>query len=760
MKFLKSKTAACLTDLVCADLMGTSLCVLLLPLFGFDLGFGACLLLVTVNLALIFLFTRKWWLFPAFIIAAVGITLIITTIFDVNQELWRYIGGFLRWCALSYPKTLPYSTNGSIFIVQMVYALPTAVISYLYFRRVFFFPVLPPAALALLILTYFLRSEAFFPVLAMLLAAILLSMAKRTGKHINQKLPETDRISGTLLVITAIALVPVILLLAFSVSPEKDGDWQFKGLVNLVEDFREYIGLGNGNGPIQGTFDISISGFSPLEGRLGGNVLPDNSRVMTVTTDKPFLLKGAVFDTYDGKRWYDTGVLRSFRFTGFLWQGQRRDVFGLDKPSGGGSANELYSKLTTADDLEISYYKRGRTLFQAGQVESLESTFTDVSEIFFNSQSEIFTSKDQSSLYYKLHTEVFDRSLPGFNDNMKTLEAITESVTDNDWESIKSEYLQLPDTLPSGVYELAKEITQGYDTPYEKAQAIERWLGENCTYTLSPGSPPEGGDFVDDFLKTRKGYCVYFASAMTVLARVSGLPARYVIGYALERNPATSANDSYVATNATAHAWAEVYFKGIGWITFDAAGWNFGETAVIDQGENNGYGSMKPQATPQHDKESDLDLQSHSGGMSTEVKVTLISLASLAGALGIFAAIRFLILLTSISGYYRRLCRKYKTNGERAGACYTKLVRQVAFLGIRQKAGDTITSFAKRADEILGSAEMTEVCGCVIRLRFGLKEPEDSEIKKMCGFSASLEKRLRVKLGVSGYLWHRILLGR
>ena len=78
---------------------------------------------------------------------------------------------------------------------------------------------------------------------------------------------------------------------------------------------------------------------------------------------------------------------------------------------------------------------------------------------------------------------------------------------------------------------------------------------------------PEDVDFVTRFLlDTKEGYCTYFASAMTVLCRMVGLPARYVEGYIAEPDE----NGEAVVTGLSAHAWTEVYFKGFGWLTFDA----------------------------------------------------------------------------------------------------------------------------------------------------------------------------------------------
>jgi transglutaminase-like putative cysteine protease len=133
---------------------------------------------------------------------------------------------------------------------------------------------------------------------------------------------------------------------------------------------------------------------------------------------------------------------------------------------------------------------------------------------------------------------------------------------------IRVRYLQLPATVPNRVHDLARQITDGLINPYERAQAIENYLRGNYPYDLEVPPPPEGRDVADYFLfDLKKGYCDYFATAMVVLARSSGIPARFVSGYSPGAYDAFGAQ--YIVRESDAHSWAEVYFPGIGWIEFE-----------------------------------------------------------------------------------------------------------------------------------------------------------------------------------------------
>jgi transglutaminase-like putative cysteine protease len=138
-------------------------------------------------------------------------------------------------------------------------------------------------------------------------------------------------------------------------------------------------------------------------------------------------------------------------------------------------------------------------------------------------------------------------------------------------DAIRARYLKLPSDLPDRVERLARQITDGKTNPYDKAKAIELYLRTNYPYDLEVPAPPADQDVADYFLfDLKKGYCDYYATAMVVLARGSGVPARFVSGY----SPGTydAPNAQYVIRELDAHSWVEVYFAEIGWVEFEPTG--------------------------------------------------------------------------------------------------------------------------------------------------------------------------------------------
>ncbi len=155
---------------------------------------------------------------------------------------------------------------------------------------------------------------------------------------------------------------------------------------------------------------------------------------------------------------------------------------------------------------------------------------------------------------------------------------------------ISERYLQLPPNLPQRVRDLASRVTDGMETPYGKAKALEDYLRNNYPYNLRVDPPPFNADGVDHFLFTLgEGYSEYFASTMAVMLRTVGVPARLAVGYTtgdrIEHKPLFAVTDSH------SHAWLEVYFPEYGWIPFEPTpgkslpGTSLAEGKVLDTEE-------------------------------------------------------------------------------------------------------------------------------------------------------------------------------
>ncbi len=115
---------------------------------------------------------------------------------------------------------------------------------------------------------------------------------------------------------------------------------------------------------------------------------------------------------------------------------------------------------------------------------------------------------------------------------------------------------------------LADDITTGLTNDYDKAVALEQWFGESgFVYDLAFAPEEHTPDYF--LFKSKRGICSDYASALTLLARAAGLPARYCEGFAMPQSTYNETTGAYDITGSQAHAWTEVYIPGGGWIALD-----------------------------------------------------------------------------------------------------------------------------------------------------------------------------------------------
>jgi len=130
---------------------------------------------------------------------------------------------------------------------------------------------------------------------------------------------------------------------------------------------------------------------------------------------------------------------------------------------------------------------------------------------------------------------------------------------------VVDQFTQLPESTPRRVGTFTASVTAGTNDPYDAAVAVEDWLRTNKRYSLDVNRPR--GDVASGFIfDMNQGYCTYFATAMVVMLRTQGIPARFVVGYT-HGQPVDG--NTFVVRGIDAHAWVEVYFPGHGWVAFD-----------------------------------------------------------------------------------------------------------------------------------------------------------------------------------------------
>jgi transglutaminase-like putative cysteine protease len=318
------------------------------------------------------------------------------------------------------------------------------------------------------------------------------------------------------------------------------------------------------------------SGYSRDDRQLGGGFKFDYSAVMTVTMDTRTYMRGETRSFYNGTGWEQSDTEKKLPLSG---------VSGADLPQDPRFNTSLLKTKENKQSvvMDVDNNQTYPILFGGYAIKRLEEV--NKGESGFDSlkwsprQSELrYTAKNKYPNEYTVISEE-----PEYKED-ELRQTAANFAGKQEW----NEYLQLPKDLPARVKQLAANLTQDDGNPYDKVKKIEKYLSQNFPYTNEPNlSKGSSKDFVDRFLfEIKEGYCDYYSSAMVVMTRSIGLPARWVKGYSSGQSPIppdleslgimssqlnVNSNGSgvYTIRNSDAHSWVEVYFDGWGWIPFE-----------------------------------------------------------------------------------------------------------------------------------------------------------------------------------------------
>ena len=141
-------------------------------------------------------------------------------------------------------------------------------------------------------------------------------------------------------------------------------------------------------------------------------------------------------------------------------------------------------------------------------------------------------------------------------------------------QTVSKSYLGLPSRLPSIITETAKSVAGSATTDYDRALALQAYFRSDLfTYSttapVAQGYDGTGADVIAQFLQKKAGYCVHFASAMAIMARVLGIPSRVAVGFQPGQPTVKNGQTIFTVSTHDLHAWPELYFQGIGWLRFE-----------------------------------------------------------------------------------------------------------------------------------------------------------------------------------------------
>lgn len=555
-----------------------------------------------------------------------------------------------------------------------------------------------------------------------------------------------------------------ILLLMMPVS-QKPYDWQWaKQAFSRIKDsfftFTESLPFGN-----KEDFDTGYAGFSP-DSAMPGTLAHNRQEIMTLTAENKLFtniyLTGQIADTFDGQRWSQNREIPAY--------GRLLDTFQTFGACKAYNNQYAYDYLQNTP-LTVRYLKYHTSyLFAPLKTQAVISQGRRVDLSSMQDQWRFGSLKSYGTEYHL----VFYQMNTGQDEFYRFLENAREP-SDEEWEQILKNYgqqsgqsLSLHDvadyeaavydaygqtfSLPDAVSSWLLNATEGCETDVEKLRAIERELS-GYTYHTSPGPLPsfvvDEASFLEYFLtQSKQGYCAHFATAFVLLARAEGIPARYVQGYFVP----IQGKKEITVTSDMAHAWAEVYVEGAGWIPFDPtpgyqnlahASWRLRQETESDRHDNLPVSDNAPISPTQ---ESEVSPMPQTAAPSPESGKTRLS-SQVMRILGFAMLLTVLLLLIAW-----RLERKMSLWKYRRMDCSGRFLMQIhrctkllAALGCRRKDNETIEEFSQNAAALLQDKAPLNALTLYETFLYGKKPVSEEDLKLVIAENETLLQFLKQK---------------
>ena len=398
-----------------------------------------------------------------------------------------------------------------------------------------------------------------------------------------------------------------------------------------------------------------------------GNVSLPSGEVLNYTSSpqsQPHYLQGFTYDNFDGHTWISTTSNVSQQYDA------KAPLRPLDGPV---NFNQVTTSVTIVNPPEgTKHYLYAPT----------QPAHFNVPTILYGNT--IATAWTQlSPLTKQEHYQVTSNIATATAQELSTVPFPQENLNlwsnDPNYSTMKQFYLETPSDLPSSVQNTLQQWTRGSTSVYDAMKKLQSHLSDPTQFRYSVTNPPvpTNVDAVAWLLQTHQGYCTYYASAMTIMARRLGIPARIVNGFS--QGHFDPQRKVWVVNGDDAHSWVQVYFPGFGWINFDPTpGFSAnGPTAQPSPApvktqpptrptpiSTAGHQKTGSQPTPTHGSTGNGTNTTSPGAISRQNLFLTLSLATLLGSVVIFCfALLFrykgnkLSASVTASTIYRRVCR-------------------------------------------------------------------------------------------------------
>lgn len=566
----------------------------------------------------------------------------------------------------------------------------------------------------------------------------------------------------------------------FSYIPEKEEIIDLSVVENIANEIS--IAAEKNRGVIPTFFDIGFSGGMG-NGNLGkGGFKYSNIPIMDVYTNSntPLYLRTWIGKDYSYNRWFSFDKAEMERYLNYFGKDFMPEQITWDffkKLSDLQILAEIMDKSVYLNDVRIEYININKDLAYIPSVSIDVQNYFESGDFINKGEGMVLLSdKFNPKLGYNIKS-----IMPAYSSGESIKNIITQGPIIYEMQQdvqnniflereyrnfVYSTYIYLPTDIFEPISTLAKSVTENEATPYEKTIAVQQYLSQNYTYNLNPPQNDSNEDFVKYFLfESKEGYCTYYATAMVLMLRTLGIPARYVEGY-LVQGEGEKVKDQIKRTvlDSNAHAWPEVYFDGVGWLPFEPTVVYTSE--VFEQ--NNEYentnniseyeepivesaesiqqteASVEPTTVePEQVKEKELQVPL-SNNFKNFLNISII----------ILIIIMYLII-TNINK------RKYNYKNMDSEQLIKYIFEQLERIKLKLNNSELPTEFAKRVDTQISyhtTIKFADITNIILKLRFSNNSINYNEMDLLKSYARDLTKILYFRANIFQKVYYKYFL--
>jgi len=298
----------------------------------------------------------------------------------------------------------------------------------------------------------------------------------------------------------------------------------------------------------------------------------------------------------------------------------------------------------------------------------------------------------------------------------------------------RERYLTIPRNVSPQMRELAAQLNNDLNDPVQTAAIIQLFLGSEYKYSLEAPAAPADTPVLDHFLFTsHTGFCEHFATAYVLLSRLSGIPSRYVRGFLIVPPDESEVIQDYtVVTGLSAHAWAEIWIYGKGWVTAEATPPFIGESTITGN-----LISSDPYTSSQ--LEALRRIRKPGGSPSFWTKFSFLNNMPTAviGSV-ILACLLLLLCFFLFRHFYRRMLKRHRAS--ELLKCYIKAGSKVA-LPMETTWSGWIAKISENTSGIKNSLD--SLSSVILRVAYSDLQPSRRDLKYLHLFLPRLRQSLR-----------------